>query len=537
MSDRPKKAKKRAPAPPPPPPPQEPEKSEKRAADDALLSQTATKISASAGIVAAMVLATLVNIFVARHYRRWDLTRGGLYTLSEATTATLRGLDEPVKIIVLLPGGEALTLSVQHLLDSYRAESSKLEIEYLDPDRKTADFLALAQRYGLTAEREDGRVVPSAAAIVVRGERREILRQRDLVEIEGDDDLRGGPRLEQAFTAALRAVTTGDRPKACFSAGHGEIASEALREHLLRSGFVVESVEPARAGEDKGALDGCKVLVVAGPSERVPSEDAARYKAYLEKGGAAFFALGVREENADRGFVDSGLGEVLGGYGLALDQDLVFELDPRFRSARGRGDIFAAAPRPHPVTQSLLKKAELGLLPVLAAVSSVSATGSGNAAVTPLLATSDQAFGMVDFAAWAKRGAPALPSAADKRGPLHIAYAAERSGPPGEAHKGRLVVIGSVAALDARTWRVEDTRGTAIFVESAIAWLSARPPILDIPQKPTFTAGLRVSDEWLQSTFRYVVVYLPLTSMLLGVAVYLRRRGEKRAPRVPKEKP
>src|SRR6185312_3734349 len=93
---------------------------------------------------------------------------------------------------------------------------------------------------------------------------------------------------------------------------------------------------------------------------------------------------------------------------------------------------------------------------------------------------------------------------------------------------GRILVVGSAAALWGANWQRDPLRGTAIFAESAVAWLTERPPILDIPQKPTFTAGLRVSDEWLQATFRYVVLYMPLAPMLLGIAVYLRRRGEKR---------
>jgi hypothetical protein len=90
------------------------------------------------------------------------------------------------------------------------------------------------------------------------------------------------------------------------------------------------------------------------------------------------------------------------------------------------------------------------------------------------------------------------------------------------------VVVGSAAALWGANWQRDDLRGTALFAESAVAWLASRPPILDIPRKPVFTAGLRVSDEWLQATFRYVVLYMPLTSMMLGFAIYLRRRGEKR---------
>jgi hypothetical protein len=37
-----------------------------------------------------------------------------------------------------------------------------------------------------------------------------------------------------------------------------------------------------------------------------------------------------------------------------------------------------------------------------------------------------------------------------------------------------------------------------------------------------------VSDDWLASTFRYLVLYIPLASVLLGVAVYLRRRSTER---------
>jgi hypothetical protein len=503
-----------------------------------LLSTTATKVSASAGIVAAMVLATLVNVLVARHYRRWDLTRGGLYTLSDATLATLHDLPEPVKIYVLLPGGEPLTLSVDHLLEGYRAETSRLDVEIVDPDRRPADFLALAQRYGIGTEREEGRMVASAAAVVVRGDRREIIRSQDLVEIDADDDLRRRPRLEQAFTGALRAVASTDHPKACFTEGHGETPSVPLREHLARNGYEVASVEPARSGQPT-PLGDCKVLIVAGPSENVPADDAARYAAYLDGGGTALIAVGPQPDSGDRGFVDLGLGGILGGFGITLDSDFVFEQDARLRSPRGRGETFAPTPRPHPVTQGLLRLAEKGVAPVLTVVSSLSATGGGTAAVVPLLVTSDKAFGMVDFFAWAKTGTPPIPGPADKKGPLTVAYAAERFVKDGTAegkHQGKLVVVGSAGALEGANWETEELRGTAIFIESAVAWLTARPPILDIPQKPAFTAGLRVSDEWLASTFRYVALYMPLASMLLGIAVYLRRRGEKRGDK-DKDKP
>jgi hypothetical protein len=498
-------------------------------------SPLATQVSASVGIVAAMVLATLLNVFAARHYRRWDWTRGGLYTLSEATVATLRELPETVKIYVLLPGGDGLTLSVEHLLDTYRAETSRLEVEIVDPDRRPADFLALAQRYGIDAEREDGHVVAGVAAIVVRGDRRELIRQQELVEIDADDDLKRRPRLEQAFTGALRAVSGGDHPKACFTAGHGETASQPLRAHLTRSGYEVVTIEPARAADptappsEGASLDGCKVLIVAAPTERVPAADVARYKAYLDKGGSALVAAGPQPDGEDRGYLDLGLAELLVPFGVKLDADYVFEQDARLRSPRGHGELFAPLPKPHPVTQSVMRAADKGVVPVVTNASSLSATGAGSTVPVPLLVSSEQAFGMVDFFAWAKTGTPPIPASADRKGPLTIAFAAElplRAGATG--HGSRLVAVGAGGVLEGANWQSEDLRGTALFVESAVAWLTARPPILDIPQKPAFTAGIRVSDEWLAATFRYVVIYMPLASILLGAAVYLRRRGERR---------
>ena len=55
----------------------------------------------------------------------------------------------------------------------------------------------------------------------------------------------------------------------------------------------------------------------------------------------------------------------------------------------------------------------------------VSPTGAGAAAVVPLLVTSDEAFGMVDFFARTKAGDAPVPGPADRKGPLTVAFAAE----------------------------------------------------------------------------------------------------------------
>lgn len=506
----------------------------------------ATKLSASLGVIAAMVLALLVNILVSRHYRRWDWTRGGLYTLSPATTETLRGLEEPIHVYVLLSEGDPLALAVRHLLLAYRGETTRLDVEIVDPDRRAAEFIAVQQRFGIVAGKsEDGKIVTDAAIVVARGDVPHFITLRDLVQQDDEDERRRRPRIEQALTSAIRAVLNKERPRACFAAGHGEgsVAPGAgaiagglgpFRESLIKNNF-----EVVDASEDT-ELRSCRVLVIAGPTEKVPADEGKRYLDYADQGGSLLIALGPELDAERERAKNRGLGELLARFGIASSDDFVFELDPRLRMAQGYGESFIAQAKMHPVTEGLLKVADRGVAVVVTLGSSLTATGAGAAAPVPLLVTSDQAFGMVDFFTWSKSRTPPVPGAHDHQGPLTMAFASELPKPAGSSlpHGGRLVAVGSASALFGANWQAEELRGGSLFVGSAIAWLTARPQLLDIPEKPTFTAGLHVSDAWLASTFRYVVLYIPLASVLIGMAVYLRRRGtERRGPKVKSSEP
>ena len=66
----------------------------------------ALELSYVVAIMAAVVLAVMVNILAARHYRRWDWTSVELYTLSPPTVETLTSLGEPLHIYVLLSSAD-----------------------------------------------------------------------------------------------------------------------------------------------------------------------------------------------------------------------------------------------------------------------------------------------------------------------------------------------------------------------------------------------------------------------------------------------
>src|SRR5262249_32313274 len=155
-------------------------------------------------------------------------------SLSPATIETLHDLGDTVEIWVLVGGGDPLEQSIKQLMESYRAETARLDVHYIDPDRDALALVELSRRFHVEAGRsEDGRVVTDPVVIVARGDKRSFLTTQDMFEVASGDDPRAKPREEQAITRAIRAVTrSGDKVKVCFTTGHGEIAIDPAPEWI-----------------------------------------------------------------------------------------------------------------------------------------------------------------------------------------------------------------------------------------------------------------------------------------------------------------
>ena len=498
----------------------------------------ATKIFTAAGVLASIVGATLINIAVARHYRRWDLTTHKLYTLSEATTKTLESLEETIQIDVLLPSSDPLAASVRFLLTEYEAKTSRLDIRYTDPDRNPAEFLALQQKYGIEAGRtEDGQVVMDASIVISRpGKKPFFLSSAQFLDWEEAESGRARSRLEQALTSTIRRALSDERPVICFTTGHGEMriddgSSRGLADfvhRLQKNNYDVDEIEPT----SKEALKDCRVTVIAGPTQPFTSDEAERIRGYVEGGGSLFLLANPVPDTDNRRFLRLGLDKVTEPFGIALEEAFVFETDPRRKLPMGVGEQFFAGLRQHDITRGLLQTYAEDLRILFIAARPLSASGTGSVAPVELLATSEKAFGMVDFFGWAERGGMPEPQPGDREGPISLAMAAELPKPAGSEapHGSRIVVVGASSILWGQSFREPAIRGGAIFAENALSWLAARPPIVDIPDKPA-AAGLRIDESSLGEVLRYVIFYLPGAVALLGVAVFLRRRATSRGPK------
>jgi hypothetical protein len=97
-----------------------------------------------------------------------------------------------------------------------------------------------------------------------------------------------------------------------------------------------------------------------------------------------------------------------------------------------------------------------------------------------------------------------------------------------------LVVIGTGFVMLSRNWQEPaPARGAAMFVEDSISWLAAKPEVLDVPERPSVAAGIKITEDSEAQIRNYVLFWMPLAVLVLASAVFFWRRKTERAPRKP----
>lgn len=494
------------------------------------------------GIAAAMLVVVLVNVIAARHYKRWDLTANKRYTLSSATVQTLRNLPDTVSVWVLLGAADPLEQSVKQLVVAYQAETTKLDVHYIDPDRDTLALEDVRKRFKIeTGRTEGGHLVADSVVVVARGDRHWFLGVGDLVQMSATDATQVKPREEQALTGAIRNVLGGEKAKLCFTAGHGEMSAldasdmgvGLLKDVLSKDNYDIVSVDTS-APNALEPFKGCGVAVIAGLRGAFTKDETERLRTYLLEGGNLLLAASPLPADTTSGMAPIGLDRALRPFGIALDDDLVVEEDGDLAFPGAGGIRFVALPKQQPLMAGLVRtdsSREVPRVVVHFTRSMHRANESGSATPQDLLTTSNKAFGLTSIIGAADWKDAPTKRPSDLGGPLVLAMASERPKISASApHGPRVVVIGTASVLTATTFREPlPMRGAALMVESAISWLATKPEVLDIPERSAVPAGLRLSDDSRSEVRRYVVVFMPGIFALAGVAIALFRRGRDKA--------
>lgn len=498
-------------------------------AHDPRRQRTSRRLGGLLGSLLLLAIMLMVNYLAFRHYKRWDWTQDGLFTLSERSVGVAQALDSPLDIYLFLGASEPQHDEVRELLDRYRAESSQIHLHEVDPDRQQAEYRVLADRFDLSqGEASD------VAVLVKRGDQtwkvtRDDMRAVDMSTL-GDES---GPTLdvksEQAITGAILSVTEGRPTKLCLTAGHGEWAIggagdrdlSVVRDSLRRDNVEVETVATL---EQSTMPNSCDAVWVVGPLRPFSEREVALIDDYVRGGGNLLLALDPVLR--DQGVQPTGFESMLSRWGVRVDADIALERDTQHRLTES------------PMSMILVN--DFGESPIMARIAlvgspvvvhiarSVRPTGDGDG-VAPFLTGTARSYGAVDLAPLATEMEPE-PGADDVAGPLSFGVLLTRHRPGAEdagAYAdagGRVAVIGDADFLQPQLLR-EPQFANVDLLGALTGWLTQRQELISIAPRQRNARSVVMSEADLTGVLVRVMGLIPLALFLFGVSVWWSRRS------------
>jgi ABC-type uncharacterized transport system involved in gliding motility auxiliary subunit len=471
-----------------------------------------TKYGAYVAVYILVVLAILgaVNFLANRYDKSYDSTKNKQYSLSDQTIKIVKDLKNNVRMVYF--GDTGSFPNARDLLDRYSSLSTKLLVEYIDPNKKPT----LAKAAGFR---------PDSQVVVESGPRHEGAKSLTEEEVTG---------------ALIRALKTGER-NVCFLTGAGEHSiDDQEREGLSYLKTLLErdnyksravSLKPAAAADSAKPDDAksvqigqaapsapveipkdCTVLVDAGPTADYPAPVVAAIKGYVENGGRAIFMFDnvLHIGRSEPAAPNDELTTLLASWGVTVNKDLVLDLG-------GLGQIFGFGPEipvvlqyeQHPITQPLTRVPTAFPL-----TRSLDIKSEGRASVSKLVATGEDSLAVTEIGPGG-----AVDPKKGKKGPLTLVAAGTYSG----TKQGRFVVSGT------SIWAGNSLAGSRqlgnrdLFV-NAVNWLASDEDLISIRPKAPEDQALNVGGQRLTLMAWFSICIFPLTVVLFGLATWWKRR-------------
>ena len=423
----------------------------------------------------------IVNFLAARHSVRWDLSENQNYTLAPQTYRVLRTLPREVKITVFTREKDPGYQAFKERLESYRQASTKLSVEFIDPEKQPK----MAQTYGIF--RTDTAIFESNG---------QTIRVTSPSEIE--------------LTGALIRISKDSKKRIVFVEGHSELNVEdkdrnglfIAKEALIRQGYDVGTVSLLK---ESAVPDNTSVLVLAGPRRPVMKEEQDRIHSYVEKGGHLLLLADPDTQ--------TGLETLLARWGIGLGPGVLVDLQDRL----AQGDLTALLVRTfteHEITQDLTSAV---LLPLSRHITFDEQTGTDWDFV-PLARTSPNSWAETNM----QGRVVSLSEKEDVKGPLPMAAALSPKKAPeeGKPHPAIVVIGNSTFASNA----FFNFPGNSDFFLHTTGWLAEERDLISIAPREPALHPFTPNPTQERALIYIQVVLLPLMTFLTGLIVWRKRR-------------
>ncbi len=434
------------------------------------------------------------NIAAYRHLGRIDLTSGGVYTISEDSRRVLARVQEPVRITWFYDLRNKSMVDALALLAQYARANPAIQVRGVDPAVHPAEARRLGVQFAGTAVFET-----AARTLTVNG------------------------GTETDFTNALIRSTTHTAQTLCFTHGHAEANPFSLKElddleeHDGDENLVarVELHERHGLGMARDALEtlgyrlrrvlllqgaqplqGCNLVIAAGPKRAFRPEETALLRRHLAEGGKLLALL-------DPG-VAHGLQPLLDDFGIVHHAQEVLDPGSHYRSDPASPAV-SDYPR-HRITRQL----PLSFFPGVSSFTPAPQGLASGVTVTPLALSSDKSTlrGVRD-----EPGSRTLMLLATRRiGDLPV---------PQGGRQAALLLAGD-ADFAGNSYFALLGNG-ALFVNS-VNYLAQQEQLLDIRPRHYEGKSVQLTNRQMQLTFFLSSVLLPLLAIGLAALRWWRHR-------------
>ncbi|HUO34210.1 MAG TPA: Gldg family protein [Candidatus Acidoferrum sp.] len=436
-------------------------------------------------VVSVIAILVVVNYLGYRYHKRFDLTSGKLFTLSDQTTKLVKGLKSDVDIVFLAKKSDP---SLDDLMDEYHNLSNHIHFRTVDPQEKPD----VAKEYAVKRMDE---------VVVASGGRTEHLDPNPTPDASEED-----------ITTAILKVTRDTVKNVCFVEGHGEdsLTDQGERGYsraaagLKREGYDMQSINLVKQG---GVPSDCNVVVIAGPQEAYFPAEVDSLQKYLDGGGKMMILADPQ--------VDVKLDPIYTAWNIDAGKNIVVD-------ASGLGQLVGAGPAAplvvdygdSPITKNFTRM--MTIFP-LARTITIADKSKIEPQAVELLKTSGQSFTI-----------PGLPKGeqkvkfdpkTDTLGPLSLGVAADMTS--GKSKGARLVVIGN-SNFAANPWINTQKNGDLFY--NTIDWLAQDENLISIRPRKATNRSVTLTDAQ-AALYKWIDIGLiPGIVILTGIVVWWKRR-------------
>ena len=470
-------------------------------------------------VLAAVVLAALANVALARHDAQIDLTRERVFTPSAEAEAVAQSLTQDVQLTYFYHAADQNGRRAKALVESLGRRHPRLHVRTVDPDKQPK----LAETYGIrlynaAVLEADGRRIQvrgtddsDIALGILRLLRRNVT---TVCFIEGHGEYPFDNYEFHTHVETLQAHTHGDKSSSVVQMpGHG---AGRLRRALEGLGFEIRKIIPATLSR---IADDCAVVITVNPRTTYLPAESDLLADYLARGGAALFLL-------DLGFVvEPRLAGLFARLGVRVEQQVV--IDPLDHYSTDPESVAVPVYEPHSITDRIALTFYSGIRPLTLLPPPPGVT------VAPLFRSSKESYA---------RAVPPVEERQPVREPPADAAATARASTPGRrllgvAVEGRWPDAPASAGVPARPLRAVivgdgDFASNSFFpymsnselALSMVRWLAREDRAPRIRAGVPLPPLILLTRQQMKTIFLVLEVLLPLSVIAMGTGVWWRRR-------------